>query len=121
MSIPHSYTAHITLRGTFFTGDEPKYNFQDAQKLADEKRPSHADFSGRKPFKKYDEQFTPSTSNTVSSFSRHCGNYESADNASGISPQEGKLCADALYGPGGDANIYLGTGISGIERQKQNF
>ena len=41
------------------TGDEPKYNFQDAQKLADEKRTSHADFSGRKPFKKYDEQFTP--------------------------------------------------------------
>ena len=86
-----SHSVVLWLQKTFFTGDEPKYNFQDAQKLADEKRPSHADFSGRKPFKKYDEQFTPSTSNTVSSFSRHCVNYESADNASGISPQGGKL------------------------------
>ena len=54
-----SHSAVLWLQKTFFTGDASKNNFQDAQKLTDEKRPSHADFSGRKPFKKYDEQFTP--------------------------------------------------------------
>ena len=95
MSIPHSlHCAPQTLRDfrdyrrhAPFTGyDESKYkyNFFASRRLTDEKRPSHADSSGRECLKKNNEQFTSSASfSTFRSFLGHSGNHESDDYASG--------------------------------------
>ena len=58
--------------------------FNEAKKYTNEKRPSHAHSPGRKSLMKYDEQFTPSTSDTFRWFLRHRDNHESDDCASGI-------------------------------------
>ena len=51
-------------RRTLFTAYEPKckYQFHESKKFNDEKRPSHADSSGRKCLKKHDGQLTSKTS-----------------------------------------------------------
>ena len=67
------------------------------------------DSSGRKSQKKYDEQFTSSTSfSTSTSVLRHFGSSKCAGYASGIC-QQGESNADALYGPGGHESIIWRT------------
>ena len=88
VSIPHSYIAHpkhSVVCGYRRHTREFKYNFDESKKFKDETRPSHANFSGWKNLRNYDEQFTSSTSpNTFRSLSRRHGNYESDDHALGI-------------------------------------
>ena len=73
LSIPHSHSAHLE-HSVVLVGYRvhtpchrlggPSTTFDEAKKYVDEKRQSHADSPGRKSLKKYDEQFTPSTSDT---------------------------------------------------------
>ena len=72
MSIPHTYIAHLKHSVVFVVNEdihlsqvcEPNYKFDASKKFSGEKRPSHAASSGRKSLKKYDDQFTSSTSDT---------------------------------------------------------
>ena len=87
--------------------------------ITDEIRPSHADSSGRKSLKNYDEQLTSSTSlSTFRSVLRHSGNHESASCAHWICQQGRTQCRRVVW------RIWkhcLENGISGVEHQKQNF
>ena len=105
------HSAHQTLRAFVVAEDiqlsqvKYKYKFDDSHKLTDEKRPSHADSSGRKCLQKYDDQFTPSTSIPSDQF------YDTMEITSSTtmkmeSASREEPNADALYGPGGCGKIY---------------
>ena len=106
----HTQTLRTSLPPWVITEDTHTFlqimQFDDSQKLDDEKRPGHAD-SGRKSVKKYDEHFT-----TITSDALHIFFYDIVAMTNSPTVQVKSVCsrengAEAPCGPGRCENIII--------------